>query len=82
MRKQKCRIFVKKCTFRFEDYSYNVFHSTFKIGFSLSLSSQTLITTRIKLENKDSLIIRQPSRANQQVAKLILRLILNGTIPV
>ncbi|MDR1340094.1 MAG: IS1634 family transposase [Prevotellaceae bacterium] len=34
------------------------------------MSSQTLVTTRMKLENRDSLIIRQPSRANQQAAMI------------
>jgi hypothetical protein len=34
------------------------------------MSSQTLVTARMKLENKDVLIIRQPSRANQQATKL------------
>ncbi|MDR1666195.1 MAG: hypothetical protein LBS03_00665, partial [Bacteroidales bacterium] len=32
------------------------------------MSAQTLVTTRMKLENKDCLIIRQPARANQQAA--------------
>jgi transposase len=34
------------------------------------MSSQTLVTTRMKLENRDSLIIRQPARANQQAATI------------
>jgi hypothetical protein len=34
------------------------------------MSSQTLITTRMKRDNGDSLIIRQPSRANQQAAMI------------
>ncbi|MDR0713423.1 MAG: hypothetical protein LBF89_04075 [Bacteroidales bacterium] len=34
------------------------------------MSSHTIITTRMKLENKDSLIIRQPSRANQHAAQI------------
>jgi transposase len=34
------------------------------------MSSQTPVITSMKLENKDSLIIRQPSRANQQAAKI------------
>jgi hypothetical protein len=32
------------------------------------MSAQTVATTRMKLENKDCLIIRQPARANQQAA--------------
>jgi hypothetical protein len=34
------------------------------------MSSHTLVTTRMKLENKDSLVIRQPARANQHAAQL------------
>jgi hypothetical protein len=34
------------------------------------MSSQTLVTTRMKLENRDSLIIRQPSRPNQYAAEI------------
>jgi hypothetical protein len=34
------------------------------------LSSHTLVATRMKLENKDCLIIRQPARANQYAAQL------------
>jgi transposase len=34
------------------------------------MSSQTPVTARMKPENKDSLIIRQPSSANQQAAKI------------
>jgi hypothetical protein len=34
------------------------------------MSSQTPVTARMKLENKDSFIIRQLSRANQQAAKI------------
>jgi hypothetical protein len=34
------------------------------------MSSQTLVTTRMKLENGDSLIIRQPTRASQQAAQI------------
>jgi transposase len=34
------------------------------------MSSQTLVTTRMKLENGDSLIIRQPSRPNQYAAEI------------
>ncbi|MDR1455357.1 MAG: hypothetical protein LBJ01_06875, partial [Tannerella sp.] len=34
------------------------------------MSSQTLVTTRMKLENGDSLIIRQPSRPNQYTAEI------------
>lgn len=32
------------------------------------MSSQTIVTARMKLENKDCLIIRQPTKANQQAA--------------
>jgi transposase len=38
------------------------------------LSSHTLVTTRMKLENKDNLIIRQPARANQYAAQLYVTL--------
>ncbi|MDR2027060.1 MAG: IS1634 family transposase [Prevotellaceae bacterium] len=34
------------------------------------MSSHTLVTTRMKLDNNDSLIIRQPSRANQYAAQI------------
>jgi hypothetical protein len=34
------------------------------------MSSYTLVTTRMKLENKDSLIIQQSVRANQHAAQL------------
>jgi transposase len=34
------------------------------------MSSHTLVTTRMKLDNKDSLIIRQPARANHHAAQL------------
>jgi transposase len=34
------------------------------------MSSHSLVTTRMKLDNKDCLIIRQPARANQHAAQL------------
>ncbi|MDR0742777.1 MAG: hypothetical protein LBF05_00245, partial [Tannerella sp.] len=38
--------------------------------YSNIMSSHTIITTRMKLENKDILSIRQPSRANQHAAQI------------
>jgi hypothetical protein len=38
------------------------------------LSPHTLVTTRMKFENKDCLIIRQPARANQYAAQLYVAL--------
>jgi hypothetical protein len=34
------------------------------------MSSHTMVTTRMKLDNKDSLIIRQPSRTNQHATQI------------
>jgi hypothetical protein len=34
----------------------------------ISCLMQALVTTKMKLENRDSLIIRQPTQANQQAA--------------
>jgi hypothetical protein len=45
------------------------------------MSSQTPVTARMKLENKDSLIIRQSSRANQQAAKIYTALDFKQSCP-
>jgi hypothetical protein len=34
------------------------------------MSSQTAVTTRMKLENKDSLVLRNMTRPNQEQAKI------------
>jgi hypothetical protein len=34
------------------------------------MSSQTIVTTAMNLENKDRLMIRQPSRPNQHAAEI------------
>jgi len=45
------------------------------------MSSQTMVTTRMKLENKDMLILRQATRPSQEHAKLYSALKFKQTNP-
>ena len=45
------------------------------------MSSQTLVTTRMKLENKDSLVLRNVSRPNQEQTKIYQALKFKQTNP-
>ena len=45
------------------------------------MSSQTMVTIRMKLENKDSLILRNPTRANMEQAKIYSALNFKQTNP-
>ena len=46
-----------------------------------SMSSQTMVTARMKLENKDSLILRNATRANLEQAKIYSALNFEQTNP-
>jgi hypothetical protein len=45
------------------------------------MSAQTLVTARMKLENKDSLILRNATRANMEKAKIYRALKYKQTNP-
>jgi hypothetical protein len=45
------------------------------------MSSQTMVTTRMKLENRDSLILRNATRPNQEQARIYRTLNCKQTNP-
>jgi hypothetical protein len=45
------------------------------------MSSQTMVTTRMKLENRDSLILRSATRPNQEQARIYRTLTFKQTNP-